>query len=343
MDSVLDDINFIKKSDKSGALELAKNNPGQLRQDFTLEKSNASINKVIVAGMGGSALGPLFAQSWLDLDVPFEVVRDYELPKYVDENTLVITSSYSGNTEETLSCLEYAEKAKASIVSISAGGKLEEVSLRSGHQFIKLPPCPQPRFAAFYSFKAVVSVLVAYGIVGQEKLEEITKSADFLEQQAKNFTQEVPTNDNPAKKLALKLMGKSPVVYSGKTLSSVAYKWKISFNENAKNVAWCGTYPEFNHNEFVGWSSHPVEKSYVVIDLISSFDHPQVKKRFEISDRLLSGNRPKANVVEAQGATPLEQIVWTVTFGDFVSLYLAILNEIDPTPVDLVEKMKKEL
>ena len=124
---------------------------------------------------------------------------------------------------------------------------------------------------------------------------------------------------------------------------SAAYKWKISFNENAKNVAWCGQVPEVCHNEFIGWSSHPVDKPYTIIDLRSSFDNDRVSKRFKIMDKLLSGKRPSAYEVQAQGTTLLSQLVWLIVLGDFVSIYTGLLNGVDPTPVDLVEKLKTEL
>ena len=138
-------------------------------------------------------------------------------------------------------------------------------------------------------------------------------------------------------------MGKTPVVYAGSKMSSIGYKWKISFNENAKNVAFCNEVPEFNHNEFIGWTSHPIEKPFAVIDLVSKFEHPQILKRFEVSDRLLSGQRPHAITVNLEGETPLHQMLWGCILGDFVSIYLAILNGVDPTPVPAVEKLKVEL
>lgn len=139
------------------------------------------------------------------------------------------------------------------------------------------------------------------------------------------------------------MVGKSPVVYGSNLLFSAAYKWKINFNENAKNVAWCNQLPEFNHNEFLGWSSHPTEKPYAPVFLLSSFDHSQIKKRFDVSEKLLSGKMPSPLRVEAKGSTILEQLLWVITLGDFVSLYLALLNNLDPTPVDLIEKLKTEL
>jgi glucose/mannose-6-phosphate isomerase len=133
------------------------------------------------------------------------------------------------------------------------------------------------------------------------------------------------------------------VIYAGPKLFPAAYKWKISFNENAKNVAWCSQLPEYNHNEFLGWTSHPVDKPYAVIDLRSNLEHPRVQKRFQIADKLLSGQRPAPEVVEVKGDTLVQQMLWAVALGDFVSLYTALLNGLNPTPVDLIEKLKAAL
>lgn len=167
--------------------------------------------------------------------------------------------------------------------------------------------------------------------------------ADKLKPALEIFRPDVPTDKNPAKQLALELMGSSVVVYASSLFFPVAYKWKISINENAKNIAWCDAYPEFNHNEFLGWTSHPVDKPYKVVDLRSSFDHPQITKRFEITDRMLSGKRPSAHIVQLNGDSVLEQMLYGTAFGDFVSLYLALLNGLNPTPVELISKLKAEL
>jgi glucose/mannose-6-phosphate isomerase len=133
------------------------------------------------------------------------------------------------------------------------------------------------------------------------------------------------------------------VIYAGPLLYPAAYKWKISFNESAKNIAWCNQLSEFNHNEFEGWVSHPIDKPYAVVDLRSKLEHPQIQKRFELSAKLLSGKRPAPLVIEPRGSTLVEQLLWTTALGDFVSIYLAILNGVDPTPVDLMEKLKRDL
>lgn len=152
-----------------------------------------------------------------------------------------------------------------------------------------------------------------------------------------------PQLKNEAKRLAQECIGLSPVIYGGPVLYPVAYKWKINFNENAKSVAWCNQFPEFNHNEFIGWSSHPVDKPYRIIFLHSSFDDRHVAKRFDVTEKLLSGKWPHPTEVEAVGDTRLRQVLWMILLGDFVSIYTAILNNVDPTPVALVEKLKKEL
>jgi glucose/mannose-6-phosphate isomerase len=132
-------------------------------------------------------------------------------------------------------------------------------------------------------------------------------------------------------------------MYGGPLLFPAANKWKICMNENAKNTAWVYQYPEFNHNEFIGWSSHPIDKPFAVVEIRSNLEHPRVQKRFTVSERLLSGKRPAPLVVTPQGDTLLQQLVWAITMGEFVSIYLALLNGVNPTPVDLVEKFKVAL
>lgn len=341
---MIDDLKYIHQKDTKDALGIAEKQWQQLHHVFELSRKKAKIENIVVAGMGGSALAAKLSRSWPGYGLPFEVCSDYEIPGYVNRSTLFIASSYSGNTEETLSALAEAENAQAHIAIITSGGKLKEIAEQKDYTLALLPSGYQPRTTAFYGLAAIISVLDSFGLIdGKSMHTELVQSADFIEQEVREWTAEVPAARNQAKKLARELMGLSPVIYSGPFLWPVAYKWKISINENAKNVAWCNQYPEFNHNEFIGWSSHPIDKLYSVVDLKSSFDHPQIKKRFEISDKLLSGRRPASHVVEARGDTPLKQLLWTVAFGDFVSIYLAILNGLDPTPVDLIEKLKSEL
>ena len=154
---------------------------------------------------------------------------------------------------------------------------------------------------------------------------------------------EQPESDNFAKQLAKTMMGKTPVFYAGELTYPLAYKWKISWNESSKNLAFWGQYPEFNHNEFIGWSSHPIEKPFAVVDFRSALERPRIRERMELSDRLLSGMRPKAEVIELRGETLLQQLLWGLVLADMASIYTAVLNGVNPEPVALVEKLKKEL
>ena len=344
---MLDDQNLLSEKDPFGALEVALNQykQAELVSEVINPNSDATINKVVVTGMGGSALAALLIKSWQEskLNITFEIVRDYKLPNYVDDKTLVIASSYSGNTEETLSCLDEALKKGANIGCVSSGGKLVEIAKNNELPYVVLPSGIQPRMGVIANLRAILAVLVSYGVVSQSDFDEVKNLGPWLNIESKKWGRDVSTSENQAKQLALLSAGKTAIFYSSTAMGGVAYKWKISWNENAKNVAFWNVLPEFNHNEFMGWTSHPVEKPYVVFDLRSSFDHPKITKRFEISDRLLSGKRPKADVIELQGESVIAQMLWASIFADFVSIYLAILNGVDPSKVELIEKLKQEL
>lgn len=344
---MLDDLKYIHDRDAQDALGIAEKQYQQLRTVYDLgswKVEGGRCENVVFAGMGGSALAALIATSWPKVTVPFEICRNYDIPAYVGSNTLFIASSYSGNTEETLSAQAQAEQKGAVIVVISSGGKLAEIAKAKNYPLAVLPDVGQPRYGALASLKALATILDVAGLsVETDAGGQLEKAAEFLKSVTSAWAPTVPISSNPAKKLALECIGKSPVIYAGPKLFPAAYKWKISFNENAKNVAWCNQLPEFNHNEFLGWTSHPVDKPYAVIDLRSNLEHERVQKRFEVTERLLSGRRPASHVVQAQGTTLLEQLLWVTAFGDFVSLYTALLNGLNPTPVDLMEKFKASL
>lgn len=343
---MLDDLKYIHEKDAHDALGIVSKQASQLRLDMTIEGAVhfGNVYNIVYAGMGGSALAGQLVHTWPKLPKPFELVRDYVLPGYVDGDTLCIVSSYSGNTEETLGALADAEAKGAQIAIIASGGKLEEIAHAKQYPFIRLPKVDQPRYAMLANFKALLMLLEEAGVIkSRELFSELARAADFMEASIQAWLPIVPTANNPAKRLAQELLGKSVVVYGGPNQYPAAYKWKISINENAKQVAWAGQLPEFNHNEFLGWSEQPIDKPYAVIDLRSSLEHPRVQKRFVVSARMLSGRRPEPLVVEAEGDTVLEHLLWTLAYGDFVSIYLGLLNGLNPAPVDLVEAFKKEL
>ncbi len=345
---MLDDKNLLEQRDPAGALAVAAAECDQAEFDVDVwngDNDHRPIVNVVVAGMGGSALAAIVVKAWLKerLMIPFEVLRSYDVPAYIGENTLFIASSYSGNTEEVLSALEQAELKGAQIGIIASGGQLIDTAASYRIAHVALPADLQPRMAVIYNLRALVGLLVNFDIVGREQLDVIQMNAAWLRDESTRWGADVPTDRNYAKQLALEAVGKTPVFYGGALTAPVAYKWKISWNENAKNVSFWNEYSEFNHNEFLGWTSHPVEKPFAIFDLVSSFEHPQILKRFEISDRLLSGMRPKSTVINLAGDSVIAQLLWGSILADFASIYVAILNNVDPTPVRLIEKLKQEL
>jgi glucose/mannose-6-phosphate isomerase len=292
--------------------------------------------------MGGSAQPAEFVKTWLGdrLSVPLVIVRDYALPAFVGPQTLVVASSYSGNTEETLAALEDAQKRGAKIVVSAAGGKLLELGKAAGYPCFELPQISQPRMAVPAAVKALATLVEQLGWVSGV-VAELEEAGKWAAGEMGAWGADAPTADNPAKQIAGALAGHAAVVYSGPALGFLAMRWKIALNENAKNIAFYNYLPEMNHNEFIGWG-HPESHGLKVIELRSNLDSERVIKRFDVVNRLMS-NRFAPIEVQAKGETRLRQMIWTLLLGDYVSVYLACLNSVDPTPVELVEKFKKEL
>lgn len=344
---ILDDLNQIKQRDTKNALGMAGEEPKQLTQALEIQNIPTEFpifEHIIVAGMGGSALAGDMLRDWLDLPVPFQVVKDYVLPKYVGPKTLVIACSFSGNTEETVAAFEDAVAKKAHVVIAAGKGKLLETAKAEGLPYVIMPyDGVTPRMFLPTNLRAFIELFIAYNIIGRSVLLELESAAANLAEVSRIWGVNIPFKENSAKQLAWHCAGKTPVFYAGPRFRSAAYKWKIAINESAKNTSWCAEYSEFNHNEFMGWASHPIEKPFAVFDIRSSFDDPRIAKRFEISNRLLSGLRPKETEITLEGETMLEQFLWSNILADYVSAYLGILNGVDPAPVPLIEKLKGEL
>ncbi len=348
MTDILDNINVLSQRDPEGALAIVASQFEQAAYDakvLNAEHDTREIKSLIVTGMGGSALAALVIKVLLQskLTIPFDIIRGYDLPAYVNENTLVIASSYSGNTEETLSALEQAQAKKAQIGIIASGGKLIEAATSEDIAYVQLPTGVQPRMAMLYNLRGVLALFENFGIISSELNDEVKNLSGWLQAETEKWLPEVPATQNYAKQLAHEAIGKTPIFYGGAVTAPLAYKWKISWNETAKNTAWWNEYSEFNHNEFMGWVSHPVEKPFVVFDILSSFERPRILQRFELTDKLLSGKRPAAKTIQLQGDTLLAQLLWGAILADFASTYAAVLNGVDPTPVVLIEKLKQEL
>ena len=340
---MLDDLKYIAQHDHSDALGAVLRQPQQLESSFDVSfQLSEQVRSIVIAGVGGSAWAGELAVTWPGVRVPCEVVRDYKLPRYVGSQTLVIVPSFSGNTEESMACFEQALAKKTQIVVVSSGGELERRARERGVGYVRLPNDVEGRYGGWCTYRAIIDVVAAVDCA-IEDVNELASVADFLRPHAAQFTADVPTVKNKAKQLAEELMGRTPVIYSGTVLEAAAHKWKIDINENAKNVAFYGVLPEFTHNELVGWTSHPAEKPFVPVQLRSSFDHDRIALRFDLSNKLLSGRMPHAAEIRVEGATILEQLFWAIMLGDAASVYLAILNGVDPTKLDVAARLKSEL
>jgi glucose/mannose-6-phosphate isomerase len=341
---MLDDLKMIHLRDVQDALGIAERQWQQLVCDLDFKQSPVLAENIIYAGMGGSALAAQMSLSWPGYRLPFQIVRDYDVPTYVSEKTFFIAASYSGNTEETVSAIAQAEARGAQIAVIAGGGKLAQLAQDRGYPLVLLPSVVQSRYGLLYNFRALLLLSEQAGLLATTNVSaELERGARFIQNVTIDWLPTVPTDRNPAKQLALEIIGESAVIYSGPKLAPIAAKWKMNLNENAKHIAWWNQLPEFNHNEFTGWAKQPIIKPYTVIELRSKLEHPQIQKRFVTGERLLSGLRPQPYIVAVQGNDLLEQLLWASTFGDFVTLYVALLNGLNPTPVDLADRFKKSM
>ena len=318
--------------DNSNMLKVIEDFPQQCKTALSLPKGMAvsgKVDKIIVAGMGGSAVGGDLLKLYLhDSRIPIFTIRDYKLPNFVDENTLIFAVSYSGNTEETLSAFEDAQKKKAKIVAVTSGGKLSE----SAKKVIKIPSGLQPRAALGYLFFPVLGVLVNSGIA-KENSKDVNEMLDILSKkdEFKSF----------GEKLAKQIGNKTPLIYASEQFSAVAYRWKTQFNENSKAAAFTHVFSEMNHNEIVGYQTMSKEK-FISIFIRDNFDNDRIKKRMDITKDIIS---QKVEVAEAytKGNSLLSRLFSGIYYADFASYYLAIQNKIDPTPVNVIENLKKKL
>ena len=306
-----------------------------------------AVGDVAVCGMGGSGIaGNLVLGAYRDrLLRPMTVVRDYYLPGWIGENTLVILSSYSGDTEETLTCASQALERNALCVAVTSGGKLASFYAAEGVPVIALPPgLPAPRAALLRLLAPVVVLLDRVGAVPplgsdlQEARETIASSVAALRP-------EVPEAANPAKQLARALLGSVPMIWGAELTAAVAYRWRCQFDENSKLPASSAELPELNHNDIVGLSGTPAPLSELtrLLMLRDPRNHRQVERRFDLTREIVEPHVDSALSITAEGQAPLARMLDLVMLGDYASLYLALLRGLDPGPIEPIQRLKARL
>ena len=341
----------INQLDPQGMYQWIRDFPQQVKDAVTIGKkakialNTKSVNRILLTGLGGSAIGGDLLRSYLtnQLKVPFIVNRHYALPAFVDKNTLVIVSSYSGNTEETIAAHRDAVQRKAKVLCISTNGETAKLAKKFKQPVITIPPGLSPRAALGYSFFPLLIALARLGFI-KNQAKEISETIALLQGKAPVYS-DVTSPENPALRLAHQLQGKLPIIYSpAEHLDTINVRWRGQISENAKQLAYGHVLPEMNHNELVGWKvGTDVMKRMHVVFLRDAGTHPRVALREDITKRIVAEYASSVTEIWSDGRFLLARLFSLIYLGDWVSYYLAILNNQDPTPVKAIDFLKNEL
>jgi glucose/mannose-6-phosphate isomerase len=312
---------------------------------FELPREYGRISNVVIAGMGGSAIGGDIVRrlALSESKSPVWVHRDYGLPAFVDENTLVIASSYSGNTEETLSAFTEALGSKAKKLAITSGGKLKDLADKKCIPVFAIDYQAPPRAAFPHSFIPLVGIFWKLGLLA-DKSADLQEAVDVLNRLSTDLVETRPLASNPAKQIATKLQGRVAVIYGAGILSEVARRWKGEFNENSKAWAFFESFPELNHNAVVGYEFPTEAKEMVLVLMLRSpLLHRRNLLRYDITAKLLTRAGIPYKFMEARGQSALAQVLSLVLLGDYASLYLSMLNQVEPAATDAIDFVKQSL
>lgn len=341
----------IARTDRANMFKLIREFPAQVAEALeigakaTVTMKVTGVKTIVVCGLGGSAIGGDLLRSYLagEIKVPIIVNRHYTLPAFVGPDTLVIISSYSGNTEETNTAHREAIKRKARILCISSNGITEQLARKAKSPFIKVPGGLPPRAAVGYSFFPLLLALIKLGFI-KSRPKDIKETLSLLQSKAAVYTLPDPAQ-NPALALANELKNRVVITYSStERFDAINTRWRGQIAENAKSLAFGHVLPEMNHNELVGWKvlTEPMADMHVLF-LRDAQDHPRVQIRMGITKDIIARQTEHCTEVWSEGKSLLARMFSLLYLGDWVSYYMAILHEVDPTPVAVINHLKTEL
>jgi glucose/mannose-6-phosphate isomerase len=295
-----------------------------------------NIKNILITGLGGSGIGGTIISELIanSCSVPVVINKDYFLPAFVNESTLVIISSYSGNTEETLSAMNIAISKKAQIVCVTSGGKVLELAKQHQFDFIEIPGGNPPRSCIGFGLVEMMKVLIAKGFADEKLFSDLEKSIDLLDKENEAIKLE-------AEKIAKHLVNKFPIIYSLGTCEGTVVRFRQQINENSKMLCSHHTLPEMNHNELVGWTTK--NNDLVVITFHTSFDYARTIRRYEVCKPIFEKYSSGVIDIVAKGESKLEQFFYLINIGDWISCYIADLRGIDPVEVKVIDLLKSEL
>lgn len=338
--------------DTSNMYDILKNFHSQISEAVEIGKSSEffsfdkyGIKNIIINGLGGSAIGGDLIRSYTHYNstVPVYINRNYHLPGFAGKDTLSVISSYSGNTEETISAYKESKSKECRIICVSSGGKVEKMALEHKDRFVKIPGGLQPRCALGYSFFVLLTVLSEFPFLSLEN-GNIKNVIENIKRDSEIYSLFDPEK-NKALKIAKQLFNKLPVIYSSNDILDVVnLRWRGQISENAKQLAYGNVYPEMNHNELVGWEKNrDILNKIIVVFLKDIDDNERIKMRMEITEEIYKKHASDVISVSGEGETRLERIFNLIYLGDWVSYHLALLNKVDPTPVDAITYLKEKL
>ena len=317
----------------------------KLMQPVDLPAAFSQVDQIVIAAMGGSAIGGSLLASLIadECRVPLWVVRDYALPAFVrGPSSLVIGASHSGETEETLSIFEEAHRRGCQLMALTTGGTLAQRATACGAALVTFTYQAQPRAALGYAFAPLLALLCRLGLVA-DKSADLAEAVAVMRAWQKEIEPSSPVSRNSAKRLAGQMMGRHVVAWGSGHLVEVARRWKTQINENAKQWAAFEVMPEADHNAICGTLPDEVTAKAFVVFLTSTRDHPRTQKRHAISRQLLMTSGVNTEAVAARGNSALAQMLSTIHYGDYVSGYLGLLNQVDPTAIPGIVELKARM
>jgi len=301
-----------------------------------LGSARSKIDNVLISGLGGSGIGGSIVAELVAMEskVPITVSKGYFIPGFVNENTLVIICSYSGNTEETVNCMELALERKARIACITSGGKVEEIAKANSLDHILIPGGMPPRACLGYSLTQLLFILHRFGVIGGDFKSQLEKAIVLLETEEKNIIAE-------ATKIASTLLGKLPVIYTTTYNEGIAIRFRQQLNENAKVLCWHHVIPEMNHNELVGWREK--NDNICVVIFRDQDDYSRNQARIEINKKVFANYTPHIVEIYSKGGSDLEKALYLIHLGDWVSVILAEKRNIDANEIEVINSLKGAL
>lgn len=308
----------------------------EIANKVKLNPAKLEIKDVLICGMGGSGIGGSLVSKWLEneLRIPVAVAKDYTIPAFVDQNTLVIASSYSGNTEETLSAVEAAMLRNAKVIGICSGGKLKELCYAEGLDYIEVPGGNPPRTALAYSVVQLLNIFYQLGLITTDPLPVVKNAHDLIAAESSMIHIE-------AAALAEHINGKVPVLYSETPFEPALVRARQQFNENSKTLCWHHVIPEMNHNELVGWGGG--DDRFAVVFFENNNMHPSNQERMKITKEKIMEKTSNVISIPLKGNGNIEQSFYMINIVDWASFYLAEINNTDPIDIAVIDYLKSEL